>query len=66
MTDLMPTGYYMNLQQNPRTLLPKFFGMFTYQVENTPVSTSNRERIDFSCNFQDDAVEHMVLLYMFG
>jgi len=24
-------GYYMNLQQNPRTLLPKFFGMFTYQ-----------------------------------
>ena len=56
----------MNLQQNPRTLLPKFFGMFTYQVENTPVSTSNRERIDFSCNFQDDAVEHMVLLYMFG
>jgi len=28
---LMP-GYYMNLQQNPRTLLPKFFGMFTYQA----------------------------------
>jgi len=27
---LLP-GYYMNLQQNPRTLLPKFFGMFTYQ-----------------------------------
>ena len=25
-------GYYMNLHQNPRTLLPKFFGMFTYQV----------------------------------
>eukprot|EP00088_Acartia_fossae_P025178 TRINITY_DN2600_c0_g1_i8.p1 TRINITY_DN2600_c0_g1~~TRINITY_DN2600_c0_g1_i8.p1 ORF type:complete len:762 (-),score=194.16 TRINITY_DN2600_c0_g1_i8:180-2465(-) len=24
-------GYYMNLQQNPRTLLPKFFGMFCYQ-----------------------------------
>ena len=21
----------MNLKQNPRTLLPKFFGMFTYQ-----------------------------------
>merc|ERR1712226_256858 len=28
---LMP-GYYMNLQQNPRTLLPKFFGMFCYQA----------------------------------
>jgi len=27
---LLP-GYYMNLQQNPRTLLPKFFGMFCYQ-----------------------------------
>jgi len=25
-------GYYMNLHQNPRTLLPKFFGMFTYQA----------------------------------
>jgi len=23
-------GYYMNLQQNPHTLLPKFFGMFCY------------------------------------
>ena len=22
----------MNLQQNPRTLLPKFFGLYTYQV----------------------------------
>ena len=28
---LLP-GYYMNLQQNPRTTLPKFFGMFCYQV----------------------------------
>jgi len=28
---LLP-GYYMNLQQNPRTLLPKFFGMFCYQA----------------------------------
>jgi 1-phosphatidylinositol-4-phosphate 5-kinase len=27
---LLP-GYYMNLNQNPRTLLPKFFGMFCYQ-----------------------------------
>merc|ERR550519_2445680 len=27
---LLP-GYYMNLQQNPHTLLPKFFGMFCYQ-----------------------------------
>ena len=24
-------GYYMNLNQNPHTLLPKFFGMYTYQ-----------------------------------
>lgn len=31
-------GYYMNLQQNPQTMLPKFFGFFCYQVsqvENT-------------------------------
>ena len=27
---LMP-GYYMNLQQNKNTTLPKFFGMFCYQ-----------------------------------
>lgn len=26
---LLP-GYYMNLKQNPRTLLPKFFGLYTY------------------------------------
>ena len=25
-------GYYMNIHQNPKTLLPKFFAMFTYQV----------------------------------
>ena len=23
-------GYYMNLKQNPRTLLPKFFGLYCY------------------------------------
>jgi len=27
---LLP-GYYMNLNQNPHTLLPKFFGMYMYQ-----------------------------------
>ena len=27
---LLP-GYYMNLQQNSRTLLPKFFGLYCYQ-----------------------------------
>ncbi|ESN92482.1 hypothetical protein HELRODRAFT_194206 [Helobdella robusta] len=27
---LLP-GYYMNLNQNPRTLLPKFYGLFCYQ-----------------------------------
>lgn len=27
---LLP-GYYMNLHQNPRTLLPKFFGLYCYQ-----------------------------------
>ncbi len=26
---LLP-GYYMNLKQNPRTLLPKFFGLYCY------------------------------------
>jgi len=25
-------GYYMNIHQNPKTLLPKFFAMFTYQA----------------------------------
>jgi len=30
---LLP-GYYMNLIQNPRTLLPKFFGLYCYQGEN--------------------------------
>ena len=24
------TAYYMNLKQNPRTLLPKFFGLYCY------------------------------------
>lgn len=28
----MLPGYYLNLHQNPRTLLPKFFGLFCYQV----------------------------------
>ncbi|UJR31254.1 hypothetical protein I4U23_018756 [Adineta vaga] len=28
---LLP-GYYMNVTQNPRTLLPKFFGLYCYQV----------------------------------
>lgn len=28
---LLP-GYYMNLHQNPKTLLPKFFGLFSYKV----------------------------------
>ncbi|KAI2811451.1 hypothetical protein RDWZM_003750 [Blomia tropicalis] len=27
---LLP-GYYMNLSQNPQTLLPKFFGLYTYE-----------------------------------
>ncbi|KHJ40786.1 1-phosphatidylinositol-4-phosphate 5-kinase [Trichuris suis] len=27
---LLP-GYYMNLNQNPKTLLPKFFGLYCYQ-----------------------------------
>ncbi|ESN95491.1 hypothetical protein HELRODRAFT_86660 [Helobdella robusta] len=27
---LLP-GYYMNLNQNPRTLLPKFYGLYCYQ-----------------------------------
>ncbi|CAF3306214.1 unnamed protein product [Rotaria sp. Silwood2] len=30
---LLP-GYYMNLTQNPFTLLPKFFGLFCYQSSN--------------------------------
>ncbi|XP_073983516.1 phosphatidylinositol 4-phosphate 5-kinase 59B isoform X17 [Rhodnius prolixus] len=30
---LLP-GYYMNLNQNPRTLLPKFFGLYCYQCNH--------------------------------
>jgi 1-phosphatidylinositol-4-phosphate 5-kinase len=30
---LLP-GYYMNLTQNPFTLLPKFFGLYCYQSAN--------------------------------
>ncbi|XP_019895648.1 phosphatidylinositol 4-phosphate 5-kinase type-1 alpha isoform X5 [Musca domestica] len=30
---LLP-GYYMNLNQNPRTLLPKFFGLYCLQTNN--------------------------------
>jgi len=33
---LLP-GYYMNLNQNPRTLLPKFFGLFNYQCNSKNV-----------------------------
>lgn len=33
MLGLLP-GYYMNLTQNPFTLLPKFFGLFCYQNAN--------------------------------
>lgn len=30
-------SYYMNLNQNPRTLLPKFFGLFCYQCNSKNV-----------------------------
>ncbi|KAG8201176.1 hypothetical protein JTE90_028832 [Oedothorax gibbosus] len=33
---LLP-GYYMNINQNPRTLLPKFFGLYCYQCSNKNV-----------------------------
>ncbi|XP_065063999.1 phosphatidylinositol 4-phosphate 5-kinase type-1 alpha-like isoform X2 [Rhopilema esculentum] len=33
---LLP-GYYMNLHQNPRTLLPKFFGLYCYQSQNVNI-----------------------------
>lgn len=31
---LFVAGYYMNLNQNPRTLLPKFFGLYCYQCNS--------------------------------
>ncbi|XP_069993806.1 phosphatidylinositol 4-phosphate 5-kinase type-1 alpha isoform X20 [Penaeus vannamei] len=39
---LLP-GYYMNLNQNPRTLLPKFFGLYNYQcnAKNIRLITMN-------------------------
>lgn len=30
----LSSGYYMNLNQNPRTLLPKFFGLYCYQCNS--------------------------------
>ncbi|XP_055916837.1 phosphatidylinositol 4-phosphate 5-kinase type-1 alpha isoform X2 [Eupeodes corollae] len=33
---LLP-GYYMNLSQNPRTLLPKFFGLYCFQCNSKNV-----------------------------
>ncbi|KAL4712217.1 hypothetical protein ACJJTC_011078 [Scirpophaga incertulas] len=33
---LLP-GYYLNLNQNPRTLLPKFFGLYCYQCNSKNV-----------------------------
>ncbi|CAG0884756.1 unnamed protein product [Darwinula stevensoni] len=33
---LLP-GYFMNLNQNPRTLLPKFFGLYCYQCNSKNV-----------------------------
>ncbi|XP_029048808.2 phosphatidylinositol 4-phosphate 5-kinase type-1 gamma-like isoform X3 [Osmia bicornis bicornis] len=33
---LLP-GYYMNLNQNPRTLLPKFFGLYCYRCNSKNV-----------------------------
>lgn len=30
---LLP-GYFMNISQNPRTLLPKFYGLYCYQVNS--------------------------------
>lgn len=33
---LLP-GYYMNLKQNPRTLLPKFFGLYCYSCNTKNV-----------------------------
>ncbi|GBP15607.1 Phosphatidylinositol 4-phosphate 5-kinase type-1 gamma [Eumeta japonica] len=34
--NLLP-GYYLNLDQNPRTLLPKFFGLYCYQCNRKNV-----------------------------
>ncbi|KAG8296596.1 phosphatidylinositol 4-phosphate 5-kinase type-1 alpha-like [Homalodisca vitripennis] len=35
---LLP-GYYLNLNQNPRTLLPKFFGLYCYKCNSKNVRT---------------------------
>ena len=39
---LLP-GYYMNLKQNPRTLLPKFFGLYCYacNAKNVRITIMN-------------------------
>lgn len=35
--NFFPRRYYMNLNQNPRTLLPKFFGLYCYQCNSKNV-----------------------------
>ncbi|XP_067629729.1 phosphatidylinositol 4-phosphate 5-kinase type-1 alpha-like isoform X2 [Eurosta solidaginis] len=47
---LLP-GYYMNLNQNPRTLLPKFFGLYCLQT-----STSKNIRLVVMNNLLPSAV----------
>jgi 1-phosphatidylinositol-4-phosphate 5-kinase len=44
------SGYYMNLHQNPRTLLPKFFGLFCYKVSslNFSLFTINTLHADYT------------------
>lgn len=56
LTKLLP-GYYMNINVNPRTLLPKYFGLYCYQCSGKnirlvvmnnllPVSVKIHERYD--------------------
>jgi len=49
---LLP-GYYMNIHQNQRTLLPKFFGLYCYQSQNVNIRLvvmNNILKTTFKCH----------------
>jgi len=48
---LLP-GYYLNLQQNPRTLLPKFFGFYCYSCNAKNVRLVSMSLKLFLCHRQ--------------
>lgn len=53
---LLP-GYYMNIHQNPRTLLPKFFGLYCYQSGTSNIRLTVMNNLlpsKYKCHFKFD------------